>query len=86
MSKEIENADRAARASLARLSCDEPTCGYVADHGEFTWGRNLVGSACPNCGSNLLTEEAWAGAQSQLVVALALVGAGLAHVEDVSDE
>ncbi|SER27903.1 hypothetical protein SAMN05216548_11476 [Faunimonas pinastri] len=38
-----------------RLVCDNSGCGYVAPHQKF--GPHLIGTPCPECGSDLLTRE-----------------------------
>jgi hypothetical protein len=39
------------------LKCDAAGCDHRETVGEIT--ADMVGKACPKCGSNLLTEEDW---------------------------
>ena len=36
------------------LRCDDLDCGYEI---ETEFGRHLVGTPCPNCGTNMLTRQ-----------------------------
>ena len=51
---------------LAMLICDNVECNFVADKGFYKWGNHLIGQLCPECNSNLLTEEDFNNAYSFL--------------------